>query len=155
QLADISIQSQLLLENSAEYVKQLAEVETQLSILNNLREYLVDEKNQRVVPSALMVGDVVFSGLVERYNTLLLERDRRLLSATPDNPIIRNLDQQLANMRTDMLANLGNTEDRLKTTRSELSRKTGQLESEVRRVPATERQYLDLARQQQIKQELY
>ncbi len=155
QLADISAQSQLLLENSAEYVKQLTEVETQLTILGNLRQYLVDQTNQRVVPSALLPGDMVFNGLVERYNTLLLERDRRLLSATLDNPTIRNLDQQLANLRADMLANLENTQNRLETTQSELRRKTGQLESEVRRVPATERQYLDLARQQQIKQELY
>ncbi|WP_353195940.1 polysaccharide biosynthesis tyrosine autokinase [Parapedobacter defluvii] len=155
QLADISAQSQLLLENSAEYVKQLTEVETQLTILDNLRGYLIDPKNQRVVPSALLPNDMVFNGLVERYNTLLLERDRRLLSATPDNPTVRNLDQQLANLRTDMLANLENTRNRFETTRNELRRKTGQLESEVRRVPATERQYLDLARQQQIKQELY
>jgi len=155
QLADISAQSQLLLENSAEYVKQLTEVETQLTILGNLREYLADQKNQRVVPSALLPGDMVFNGLVERYNTLLLERDRRLLSATLNNPTVRNLDQQLANLRADMLANLENTRNRFETTRNELRRKTGQLESEVRRVPATERQYLDLARQQQIKQELY
>ena len=155
QLADISTQSQLLLENSAEYIKQLSEVETQLTILDNLREYVIDPKNQRVVPSALLPDDMVFNSLVERYNTLLLERDRRLLSATPNNPTVQNLDQQLANLRADMLANLENTRNRFETTRNELRRKTGQLESEVRRVPATERQYLDLARQQQIKQELY
>lgn len=155
QLADISVQSELLLQNSAEYVKQLAEVETQLSILDNLWQYLTDERNERVVPNAVLPEDVVFNGLVERYNTLLLERDRRLLSATPDNPTVRNLDQQLANLRTDMLANLKNTQGRLETTKRELQRKTGQMDSEVRQVPATERQYLDLARQQQIKQELY
>jgi len=154
-LADITAQSQLLLENSSEYVKQLADVETQLTILGNLRQYLLDEKNQRVVPNAILPQDVVFNSLVDRYNMLLLERDRRLLSATPDNPVILNLDQQLANLRNDMLTNLHNTQNRLETTRNELRRKIGQLESEVRRIPVTERQYLDLARQQEIKQELY
>src|SRR5690606_37829623 len=105
--------------------------------------------------STILPGDMLFNGLVDRYNALLIERDRRLLGATSENPTIRNLDQQLANLRTDMLANLQNTRNRLETTRNDLQRRTGLLASQVRRVPATERLYLDLARQQQIKQELY
>ncbi len=155
QLADISTQSQLLLENSSQSLNELSKVETQLSILDNLRGYLRDEGNQRVLPSAILPEDVVFNSLVQRYNTLLLERDRRLLSATPDNPTVINLDEQLRNLRADMLESLNNSERSLEITRNQLQRKTGQLESQVRAVPATERQFLDLARQQQIKQELY
>ena len=155
QLADFSTQSQLLLENSSEYVKQLSEVETQLNILSELEQYLTNDDNKRVLPSAILPQDMVFNGMVERYNNLLIERDRRLLSATEDNPMVRNLDQQIANIRNDIQANLRTTRDRLAITRDGLQRKTGQLETEVNKVPATERAYLDLMRQQQIKQELY
>lgn len=155
QLADINAQSQLLIQNSSDYINQLTEVETQLSIFASLKSYLLDEANERVLPSAILPNDMVFNALMERYNSILLDRDRRLLSATPENPTIKNLNQQLANLRADMLTNLGNTQNRMEITRNELQRKTGQLASEVTKVPATERQYLDLTRQQQIKQELY
>lgn len=154
-LANMSSQAQILLENTRDYVNQLAEIQTQLSILENVEEYLVDEKNPRVLPNAVLTNDVVFTDLIRSYNELLLERDRRLLSATPDNPTVLNLDKQLHALRQDMLSNLHSTQSRLNITKENLARKTAQLETEIKDVPATERVFLDLSRQQQIKHELY
>lgn len=155
QLADMAAQSQILLQNSSQYIKDLAAIETQLSIINSMQGYLTDRDNARIIPSAMLPGDVVFSGLAERYNTLLLERDRRLLSSTLDNPTIVNLDTQLSNLRQDIQGNLSSSKSNLIITRNDLLKKTSQLESAIRTVPAIERTYLDLERQQQIKQELY
>src|SRR5690606_38691742 len=130
-------------------------IQTQLSILENVEAYLADEKNPRVLPNAVLTGDVVFTDLIRSYNELLLERGRRLLSATPDNPAVLNLDKQLHALRQDMLANLRSTRSRLTITKENLESKTAQLEAEIKDVPATERVFLDLSRQQQIKHELY
>lgn len=154
-LANLSSQAQLLLENSRDYINQLAEVQTQLNILDNVGTYLSDSDNPRVLPNAVVTGDVVFNDLIEQYNQLLLERGRRLLGATPENPTIVNLDRQLNTLRKDMLANLNSTRSRLNITKADLTEKTTELESEVKNVPSTERIFLDLSRQQQIKQELY
>lgn len=154
-LADMSAQAQLLLENSSVYVNQLAQVQTQLNILADVEAYLNDENSQRVLPNAVVTDDVVFNDLITRYNEVLLERGRRLLSATPNNPTIINLDRQLDAMREDMLANLRSTQSRLTITKADLEQKTRQLEAEVKNVPATERIFIDLSRQQQIKHELY
>lgn len=154
-LANMPAQSQLLLESSTDYVKRLAEVETQLNILSDVEGYLTNENNTRVLPNAVVTGDVVFNTLIERYNELLLERGRRLLGATPENPSIVNLDEQLNGLRQDMLANLRSTQSRLTITKGDLERKIGQLDSEVKDIPATERVFLDLSRQQQLKHELY
>lgn len=154
-LANMPAQSQLLLESSTDYVKRLAEIETQLSILSDVEGYLTNENNTRVLPNAVVTGDVVFNTLIERYNELLLERGRRLLNATPENPSIVNLDEQLNGLRQDMLANLRSTQSRLTITKGDLERKTQQLDSEVKDIPATERVFLDLSRQQQLKHELY
>ncbi|MBK1441645.1 polysaccharide biosynthesis tyrosine autokinase [Parapedobacter sp. ISTM3] len=155
QLADMSAQSQMLLQNSNEYVKQLTELEVQLDILDTVSAILTNGANERVLPNAIIPDDAVFGGQVTRYNSLLLERDKRLLSATPDNPAVINLNQQLNTLRQDMLANLNNTRSRLIITRNNLRQKTGQLDRQVREVPAIERTYLNLARQQQIRQQLY
>src|SRR5690606_16994273 len=52
QLADISEQSKILLQNSADFTKNIAEVETQLAALDAISAYLKDGNNPRVVPSA-------------------------------------------------------------------------------------------------------
>ncbi|RZJ73719.1 MAG: capsular biosynthesis protein, partial [Flavobacterium sp.] len=153
-LADMTEQAKLLVQNSAVYMNDLAKVEIQLSMLNSLQDYLKDGK-KRVLPSSLMPADLVFTGLIERYNALLLERDRRLLGLTETNPIILNLDQQIANLRKDMLANLISSKNSLQITRDKLNVQMKAAEGQVKQVPAIERDYLELARQQRIKQELY
>lgn len=155
-IADISEQSKLLISNSSEYVKNIADIETQINIAQALEKYLQDEsRNKRVVPSSILPLDPVFEGLVIKYNSLLLERDQQLLSSTEDNPFVKNLDERIAFLRSDMLVNLSNKKKSLAISRQQLRKSSGSLEGQIRQVPAQERTYLDLARQQQIKQELY
>lgn len=154
-LANLPEQSKLLVGNSGDYMKQLVEVETQISMVSGLSGMLADSKTKRILPSAVFPQDLVFSGLTERFNGLLMERDRLLLSVTEENPAIHNLDEQIIHLREDMQGNLSGTLNKLNITRDELLQKTRQMEGEMRRVPATERIYLDLTRQQEIKQELF
>jgi tyrosine-protein kinase Etk/Wzc len=155
-LADMSEQGKLLVTTSGQYVSDLGKVETQISIVKSLRDYLQDDtKNKRVLPSTLIPTDLVFSGIIEKYNTLLLERGRKLIGLTPTNPIIVNLDKQIENARADIESNLTSTLNGYLITRTKLNSQIEGTEGQIRRVPATERNYLQLARQQQIKQELY
>ncbi len=155
-LANLSEQSKLLVENTSKYITRIADIETQVNIMKALEEYLRDEeKNKRVVPASVLPQDLVFSKLVESYNALLLERDRQLMTSTVDNPYIKNLDERVAALRNAMLSNLSGTRKSLEITNLELQKELDKLEKEIRKVPSHERIYLDLARQQQIKQELY
>lgn len=154
-LADMTEQSKLLVQNTSAFMNELSKVETQLSILSNLQDYLKDESGNRVLPSSILPGDMVFTGLMDKYNALLLDRDKRLLGVTETNPVITNLDKQIKNMRTDMLANLISTKNGLMISKAQLEGQMKSAEGKVQQVPATERNYLNLARQQQIKQELY
>jgi tyrosine-protein kinase Etk/Wzc len=154
-LTDMPEQAKLLMQNTSTFTTDLAKTEIQLSILGSLEEYLNDKSSERVIPSSLLPTDAVFTGLVEKYNTLLLDKDRRLLGVTDNNPVIVNLNTQISNLRLDMLASLLSTKDGLLITQKKLKSQINSVETQTRRVPATERNYLNLARQQQIKQELY
>ncbi len=152
----MSEQSSQLLSNTSQYLNDLAKIETQISVLTSLQDYMhQNAKNNRVVPSSLVVTDPIFSSLVEKYNTLLLDRDKRLMSVTETNPDIVGLDQQIANLRSDMLANLGSSKNSLGITRDNLRRRINAVEGQVQNVPEKERNYLDLARQQKIKEDLF
>jgi len=155
-LADMSEQSKLLVQTTGQYVNDLGKIETQISVLKSLQEYLKDEaKNKRVLPSSLIPVDVVFNGAVEKYNGLTLERARRLIGVTEVNPGIQLMDKEIANARADIESNIATTLNGLIITRNRISEQMKKAEGQVKNVPQIERNYLNLARQQRIKQELY
>lgn len=155
-IADITEQSKLLVTSTSDYVGKLANIQTQISIVDALVNYLKDDnKNKRVVPGSILPQDEVFGSLVQRYNGFLLEQDRLLLSSTDENPYVKNLNSRIADLRADMLSNLSNTRRSLVISKNAVLKSNNMVEGLIRNVPAQERTYLDLARQQRIKQELY
>ncbi|MCZ4224365.1 GumC family protein [Pedobacter rhodius] len=156
QLSDMSEQGKLLVQNTGEFTNELARAETQISIMNDLESYLKDEsKNKRVFPSSLLPQDMVFSNLMNQYNSLLIERDRLLISDTEDSPFIKNLDLQISGLRRGVLSNIQSTRNTYLLTRNKLRSQLSEAEGQIRAVPEVEKNYLKLARNKDIKQELY
>jgi len=155
-LADMSEQSKLLVQNTGEFTTELAKAETQVSVLTDLEGYLKDEtKNKRVFPTSLLPSDLVFSDLLAQYNTLLIDRDKQLLSVTENSPFIKNIDDQIYNLRRGILSNIASTKNTYVLTRDKLKTQLSKIEGQIGGVPQIEKNYLQLARNQQIKQELY
>lgn len=155
-LADMTEQGKVLVQSTSEFSTELAKAETQVSILSDLEKYLKDEnKNKRVFPTSLLPQDMVFSGIMGQYNALLIERDKLLLSVTDSSPLIKNLDEQISEMRAGILANIVSTKNTFVLTRDKLRKQLDKAEGQITAVPEIEKDYLKLARNQQIKQELY
>src|SRR5690606_1883147 len=73
----------------------------------------------------------------------------------PANPLVESLDEQLANLRTNIQENLGNIKRSLTITRNNLQAKTGGFQSRISQIPSAERNLLEIQREQGIKQALY
>jgi tyrosine-protein kinase Etk/Wzc len=156
ELANISEQSKALIDNTSEYAKNLATQEVQLSVIEALQNHLnANINNLRIVPASMMIQDASLNNIIDKYNSLLLQRERMLLSSTEDNPMVKSLDGQLMNLRGDLVTNLSSLKSSMQVAVDELRLKSGRLESQIRQVPAKEREFLDYSRQQAIKQELY
>jgi len=155
-LADMSEQGKLLVQNTGEFSTELAKAETQVSVLNDLEKYLKSgDKNKRVFPSSLIPSDMVFSNLMGQYNTLLIEREKQLLGVTEGSPFIQNIDNQIEGLRNDILSNIQSNKNSYILTRNKLRNQLNLAEGQISGVPQIEKNYLKLARNQQIKQELY
>jgi len=154
-LANISEQAKLLLESNTDYIRQLSDIENKIEVLNAIQELLNDPGNRRLVSGSILSSDQTFTSLLSSYNSLNLERERLLLSYTPDNPFVTNMDQRIASVRENILNYIQNSRKNLEVSKREIERNTGEIRGNIREVPAQERQFLDLSRQQQLKQELY
>ncbi|HEY0273096.1 MAG TPA: Wzz/FepE/Etk N-terminal domain-containing protein, partial [Chitinophaga sp.] len=107
EVADLQAQSQALVEGTTDFAKQLTDQQVRETVVESLQQYLQDEtNNKRVMPSSLIVQDPGFMALVQKYNTLQMERERQMMSSTENNPVIKNMDQQLASLRLDLQNNL-------------------------------------------------
>jgi len=154
-LANISEQAKLLLASNTDYIKQLSDIENKIQVMNAVEELLNQPGNQKLVSGSVLSDDQSFNSLLSSYNSLNLERDRLLLSYTPDNPFVTNLDQRISSVKQNILQYIATTRGSLEVSKKEIERNTGKIKGNIREVPAQERQFLDLSRQQQLKQELY
>ena len=155
QLADISEQGKVLIESSADYTKKLAEVEMQLAAVDAVASYLKDARHPRVVPSSVFPQDIGFNALVQRYNELVLQRERLLLANTEDNPLVQNINTQIAGVRQDMISNVNSMRRQLELAKQGQQSLSNSVNSQINQVPTIERGYIDLSRLQQIKQAQY
>lgn len=155
-LANIEEQSKVIIDQGSDYFKQLNELEVQASVIDASLQYVTDERNnKRPVPAISSVQDPNFISLLEKYNTLEVQRDHLALSNTTDNPRLQNIDVQLKNLRTDIISSLTNQKKSIEIAKRKLAAENSAINSSIKQVPAQEKTYLDLSRQQQVKQALY
>jgi tyrosine-protein kinase Etk/Wzc len=155
-LTDVSSEAQLYLQKASEYNQELAGHEIQMEILRSIESYLEQPENQfELVPSSLSLQDQTLMGLIMKFNELQLERQRMLRTSRQDHPIVQDMDEQLANLRLNILENLQNMQKGMQITLDRLQASSLQFESRIQKVPSIERELLEINRQQGIKQGLY
>lgn len=155
-IADIDAQSQQVIESSADYIKSLNTAQVQEQVTESMLKYVQDDKtNKRPVPSLINTPDPTFLVILDKYNSLLAQRDRLAMGSTDQNPLLINLDGQIANARKDLVTSLQNQLAGLRAAETRLQQQNNQINQYISSVPAKEQTFLDLSRRQDIKQALY
>lgn len=155
-IADIRAQSQLFLAASSAEQRAMAEIETQLSLVEYIDEFLRDEtKRNSLIPSNIGVTDASLSSGLSEYNALLLQRMRILRTATDDNPVISQMNDQLAIMRQNIIATIGSVRESLKIRQRSLMTQDSKYNRQIKDAPEQEREYIRVVRQQQLRERLY
>lgn len=156
QLTNISSEASLFLQSSSEYNKKLAEVETQLNLVSYIESHVKDSKNlYSLIPANLGIQDNSLLSLISSYNNVLLERLRLMRTTNDENPVITQMEQQIKIVRSSIIASIASVKDGLKIAKMDILGKENQFNSKIKKVPTQERQYIEIKRQQEIKQNLY
>jgi capsular exopolysaccharide synthesis family protein len=153
-ITDLSEQSKILVGNANEYYNRLKDQQSQLKVIGELERYVKNPGNQRI-PSSTMIQNSSFAASLNQYNVLLQEYEKKKLSYTEANPVLQNLKEQIGSERNNLLQNIGSYKKELQLTSAELGRQNSGFNSQISRVPAKERQFVNYSRQQELKQQLY
>lgn len=153
-ITDLSSEAQIALTGNAEYEKKRVENQTQINLVMDLQRYMKGNEYE-VLPSNIGLQDAASAGAIDRYNQMLVERKRLLRTSTENNPTIINLDTSIRAMRTNVQATLDATLKGLQITKEDLAREASRYSRRINDAPTQERQFVSIARQQEIKSGVY
>lgn len=155
-IADLQTQASLFLQANSVEQREMAEIETQLSLIEYVDEFLKDtSKKENLIPSNIGVTDASLAGSLNEYNSLQLQRMRIQRTATEDNPVLEQMSAQLASMRQNIIATIGSVRESLQIRKRSLEIQENRYNSQIRNAPEQQREYLRVVRQQQMKESLY
>ena len=155
-LTDISSDAQLAVSGNAEYEKKRVENGTQINLVRDLNKYINNPSNEyEVLPSNIGLSDNGLTTQIDRYNELIIERKRLLRTSTESNPMIVNLDASIRVMKANVKAAIDGTLQGLLIVKADLDREASRFSRRISDAPGQERQYVSIARQQEIKAGLY
>lgn len=153
-ITDLTSEAQIALAGNAEYEKKRVENQTQINLVMDLQRYLQGTEYE-VLPSNVGLQDAGVAGAIDRYNEMVSERNRLLRTSTESNPAIVNLNASIRAMRGNIQTTLDATLKGLEITRADLAREASRYARRISDAPTQERQFVSIARQQEIKSGLY
>ena len=153
-ITDLSSEAKIALEGNAEYEKRRVENQTQISLVKDLQRYLQGNEYE-VLPSNVGLKDAALASAIAKYNEMLMERNRLLRTSTENNPTIINLTSSIHAMRANVVASMDATLKGLQITKADLQREAKRFSQRISDAPTQERQFVSIARQQEIKAGLY
>lgn len=162
-LVDIQAETAYNTQIKSEMERRLISAETGQEILKMTIDFISNPENKyELLPSQFtnMDGssggnDNAASSAMGTYNDLVLRRMTLLNQAKPGNRTVVELEQQIAAMRSNIITALERQLKNNTVTIAELRAKANAAQSKLGNVPTQERQFINLKRQQQVKQELY
>lgn len=155
-IIDISSDAQVAIAENSIYQQKLVENSTQLSLVQFLKEYATMPNNRyEVLPSNVGLTDVTLAALIASYNELLVERNSLLLTSSETNPAVRSLDVTIDAMRQNVLTAIASVEHGLLITQKQINEEARKYEARIAQAPTQEREFVSIARQQEIKAGLY
>ncbi len=155
-LTDLSADAQLVLQESAKYEQLRIENQTQIRLVEFLRDYIQDPAHaDEVIPANVGLKEEKLTTAIDEYNSLLAERRRLLRTSSENNPAVINLNDGIQTLQKSIQTTVASTLKGLQITQNDLERQMRQFTDRINSAPQQEREYINLARQQEIKSRLY
>ena len=155
-IIDFGTEAELFIEESAEYRKRLAEIETQLHLVQFVEEFLADtSKTSSIIPANLGLYDEALITTIEQYNDLVMSKLRLVRTADLGNPLLKQIDMQLTLVRSNLEACLNNVRQTYSIRKEDLQIRYDISKQGLGSTPAIKMAYAEMIREKRIKEQLY
>ncbi len=144
------------LEEEARYGREALDAETQMTRISSLSDYIHKPENiGSPIPGATGLTDPNLASTINSYNQLVAEYQRLATSSSENNPVLRNLKNQMEASFKGVEIALKNAYDQAAIAKNKLSGKAGQYNQRISKTPVDERIMTNITRQQDTKSSIY
>ena len=155
-ITGLSEEFSLTLGTLKETNQRISLVRTQISLVNWIKDLLVEKSTtDQMLPTSLGFEYSSITNGINNFNELILLRDKASLNAGPKNPILMQLESQIASAKSNLLSSLSPILKSLDIQLKDLNKEANTALSSVKSIPTTERGFIDIAREQEIIASLY
>ncbi len=155
-MVDLTASAAQSLTNTDETEKRLQEMDTQLLLLQNIKEYMHSPENKyQALPTNVGLTDPAATSLITQYNSIALERNRLLTSASEQSPAVIKYTDQLDDLASALKRALDQSEKNTRLERNAIAKSHSRYSSMMSQSPQQERVLTEIGRQQAVKSALY
>lgn len=151
-MPDLEAYATVTYYGNKETEKLILETETRLRMIDYVINYMQNPENRF---SAIPVLDETGEKSIAIYNQLLLERQRLLMSSEANNPALQLAERQLIEQQKMLLESVKSIRENIQISLDALYKKDNLLTGQVDKLPKQEREFIEMKRQQKIKETIY
>ncbi|MGV3641151.1 MAG: polysaccharide biosynthesis tyrosine autokinase, partial [Adhaeribacter sp.] len=155
-VVDLSEQGKLFLIHAGENERELADINLQLSVLDQVEQFSRSAGSQPdQVPATAGLKDGTLSQLVQRLYDAKIQYQQTRQTTAEQNPILLAQRDQITGLRQQLLEQVKNQRLALQASQSTLRNAKNQYASAIQSLPQKEKELLEISRQQASKKEAY
>lgn len=132
---------------------QLAEIEAEETIINDIESTIRKANNYDPLPA--VTTNQTLNQVIVKYNQKVSRLTRMLETSTPDNPLVRTLQEELTRDKADILQSLASVKKGIQARRSNVAAIETQSQSQLSSLPPVDKGLQEIFREQQVKVNIY
>ena len=155
-MPDYEEAAKMYMANAALTYEQQVKVNNQLYIMEQMRDQVKRMEGQnQILPANLLPDNENVALQISEYNKLQLQRNQMADNSSENNPLVKDLDAQLASMRKTIVNTLDHGVAQLKASQKAVNREDQKLKQQISAAPSAVTQVLPAERQHKIVEALY
>ena len=153
-IVDVTSEAKYLMEKKALLDEVLISAETSYEVLKMARDFFKNPSNKySMMPFTAEVSGI--DAAITTYNELIARRMEIEANAKGDNPALKAIDAQIDEMRESVTKSIDGAVSSASVRLQELKKEEAASKNKLNAIPTQEREYLELHRDQKIKNQLY
>ncbi len=155
-IPDVGAVASMYMSQAQEAQAGIKDLNNQLYMARYIRNYLSNAANSnQALPVSSGVQSLNVSSEISAYNTALAERNSLVAASSEANPLVQEMDRNLAGLRSALLSSIDNQILALNAQIHTLQSSSGQATAQIASNPKQAKYLLSVERQQKVKESLY
>lgn len=156
ELTNLPTDATAALSQSTEFQKKQVDIQTQMSLVRSLLDYVQNPTNAlTLIPANIGISNASANEMIKDYNTKVLNRNRLIRSSSENSPAVMQVTDEVQALWEAVGQQLRAIYRDLEIQKNSIDSQYALFAGKVSNTPTQERAMNDMGRQQQIKASLY